>query len=59
VRWVTVTWRAVSGRPYSAVGIPEEIDSVRTAADADEGQGLTLLNFSAQCERFLWDRGEA
>jgi len=38
VRWVT--WRAISARPYSAVGIPEEIDSVRTAADADEGYAL-------------------
>ena len=25
------------------------------AGDPDEGQGLTLFHFSAQCKRFLWD----
>jgi len=26
-------------------------------APAPEGQGLTLVHFSAQLERFVWDRG--
>jgi len=32
-------------------------DWYRRAGDAGHGQGLTLVHFSAQRKRFLWDRG--
>jgi len=62
-----VTWRAISARPYN----PEDPDTRAAAvlawravagltrAEFDDAvrQGLTLVHFSAQLERFVWDRG--
>jgi len=48
--------------PAAQVGSRLEGASVRplripAAARAPVSQGLTLVHFSAQLERFLWDRG--
>ena len=33
------------------------LKKLRDSERAKEWQGLTLVNFSAQLERFVWDRG--
>jgi len=43
----------MSGLPHSSRSRELSTDGFAYAAD----QGLTLLHFSAQLQRFLWDRG--
>jgi len=50
-RWMT--WRALSVRRYLA----ELVDPVEGGLVDPVFQGLTLVHFSAQLERFSWDRG--
>ena len=37
--------------------VEDAMDSRYASKENDAKQGLTLVNFSAQLERFVWDRG--
>jgi hypothetical protein len=57
---VRMLGRLAAGDVSAAAGDPQRIHVLLQEIDGGgggEGQGLTLVNFSAQLERFLWDRG--
>ena len=50
--WMSQKWPAVSHVYATSSGTPR-----LTASFSTSQQGLTLLHFSAQLERFLWEIG--
>jgi len=54
-----MTWRATSGRHYRLRLGVRVVVVVRRVHDVVRAlrQGLTLVHFSAQRKRILWDRG--
>jgi len=56
VHWMT--WQAVSARPYQNRLIERCLAAAREDVREEAcGQGLKLVDSSAQRRRFLWDRG--
>ena len=58
-----VAEQGTSARPYHNVPVEPAAAAARApaaaaaCAEAADDQGLTLVHFSAQLERFVWDRG--
>ena len=55
-----MTWRAIMAGPTETDGGPAAVSAPpvsRSSTLHAAAKGLTLVHFSAQRKRFLWDRG--